>query len=78
MAVNNRYMRVAKNNQKVSDLQLKRQVVTTISAILNLYWDLVSFNEDVRISEQAMSTAKQASTRETNTRWSWERCRRSK
>jgi outer membrane protein TolC len=57
IAVNNRYIRVAKNNQKVSDLQLKRQVVTTISAILNLYWDLVSFNEDVRIREQALTTA---------------------
>jgi outer membrane protein len=57
IAVNNRYMRVAKNNQKVSDLQLKRQVVTTTSAILNLYWDLVSFHEDVRIREQALTTA---------------------
>ncbi len=57
IAVNNRYIRAAKNNQKVSDLQLKRQVVTTISAVLNLYWDLVSFNEAVRIREQALATA---------------------
>jgi outer membrane protein TolC len=57
IAVNNRNIRVAKNNTKVSTLQLKRQVVTTISAVLNLYWDLVSFNEDVRIKEQALQTA---------------------
>jgi len=57
IAVNNRNIRVAKNNTKVSTLQLKRQVVTTISAVLNLYWDLVSFNEDVRIKEQALATA---------------------
>jgi len=57
ISVNNRYIRVAKNNQKVSDLQLKRQVVTTISAVLNLYWDLVSFNEAVRIRQQALETA---------------------
>ena len=57
LAVNNRYIRMAKNNQKVSDLQLKRQVITTTSAVLNLYWDLVSFNEDVRIREQALETA---------------------
>jgi outer membrane protein TolC len=57
IAVNNRFIRVAKNNQKVSDLQLKRQVTTTISAVLNLYWDLVSFNEGVRIREQALGTA---------------------
>jgi outer membrane protein len=57
--VNNRFIRVAKNNQKVSDLQLKRQTTTTISAVLNLYWDLVSFNDSVRIREQALRTAQQ-------------------
>jgi outer membrane protein TolC len=56
-AVNNRYIRVAKNNEKVTDLQLKLQVITTVSAVLNLYWDLVSFNEDARIKEQALATA---------------------
>ena len=55
--VNNRYIRIAKNNLKVTDLQLKRQVITTVSAILNLYWDLVSFNEDRRIKETALATA---------------------
>ena len=55
--VNNRDIRVAKNNLKVSDLQVKRQVIATVSAVLNLYWDLVSFNEDVRIKQQALATA---------------------
>ncbi len=57
MGVNNRNIRVAKNNLKVSNLQVKLQVVTTVSAVLNLYWDLVSFNEAVRIKEQALETA---------------------
>jgi len=57
VAVNNRYIRVSKNNLKVTELQVKLQVITTISAVLNLYWDLVSFNEDVRIKEQALATA---------------------
>ena len=55
--VNNRNIRVAKNNMKVTDLQVRRQVITTVSAALNLYWDLVSFNEDLRIKEQALGTA---------------------
>ena len=55
--VNNRDIRVARNNLKVSNLQVRRQVVTTVSAVLNLYWDLVSFIEDVRIKEQALATA---------------------
>jgi outer membrane protein len=55
--VNNRYIRISKNNLKVTELQVKLQVITTIAAVLNLYWDLVSFNEDVRIKEQALATA---------------------
>src|ERR1043166_4999248 len=56
-SVNDRNIRVAKNNMKVSDLQVKLQVATTVAAVLNLYWDLVSFNEAVRIKEQALETA---------------------
>ncbi len=56
-AVNNRQIRIAKNNLKVTNLTVKLQVITTVSAILNLYWDLVSFNEDVRIKEQTLATA---------------------
>src|SRR5258708_22039949 len=57
IAVNNRSIRVAKNNMRVTDLQVKRQVITTVSAVLNLYWDLGRFNEDLRIKEQAPATA---------------------
>ncbi len=57
IGVNNRNIRVAKNNMKVTDLQLKLQVITTVSAVLNLYWDLVSFNEDLRIKEKAVEAA---------------------
>ena len=59
--VNNRNIRVARNNMKVTDLQFKRQVIVTVSAILNLYWDLVSFQEDLRIKEQAVATAEKLS-----------------
>ncbi|MGA7234945.1 MAG: TolC family protein [Bryobacteraceae bacterium] len=56
-AVNNRQILIAKNNIKVTNLTVKLQVITTVSAILNLYWDLVSFNDDVRIKEQTLATA---------------------
>jgi outer membrane protein TolC len=54
---NTRYIKVAKNNLKVSDINLKWQVVVTVSGILNLYWDLVSFNDDVRVKQKALETA---------------------
>jgi len=56
-AVNTRNIRVQKNNLKVTDLQFNQQVITTVSAVLNLYWDLVSFVEDVKSREQAVNTA---------------------
>jgi outer membrane protein TolC len=57
LSVNNRNIKVAGNNLKVTDLQLKQQVITTVSAALNLYWDLVTFEDTLRISEQAVATA---------------------
>ncbi len=56
-AVLGRNIRVSKNNEKVSDLQFKQQVITTISAVLNLYWDLVSFNEDLKARKDELATA---------------------
>jgi outer membrane protein len=58
-AVTGRNIRVQKNNVKVSDLQFQQQVITTVSSALNLYWDLVSFNEDVRARNREVETAKQ-------------------
>jgi outer membrane protein len=58
-AVNGRNIRVQRNNVKVSDLQFKQQVITTVAAALNLYWDLVAFAEDVRARQQEVSTSQQ-------------------
>ncbi len=58
-AVNTRNIRVQKNNLKVTDLQFKQQVTTTVAAALNLYWDLVSFNEEVKARQSAVDTAGQ-------------------
>jgi outer membrane protein TolC len=58
-AVNGRNIRVQKNNLKVTDLQFKQQVITTVAAILNLYWDLVSFHEDLRARRTGVQAAQQ-------------------
>ncbi len=57
--MNSRDIRVARNNGKVSDLQVKLQVETSVAAVLNLYWDLVSFNDAVRIKQKALATAQE-------------------
>jgi outer membrane protein len=56
-AVNSRQILIAKNNREVSDLTFKLQVITTVAAVMNLYWDLVAFNEDVRVKREALSSS---------------------
>jgi outer membrane protein len=58
-AVNGRNIRVQRNNVKVSALQFKLQVIATVASALNLYWDLVSFDADVRARLREVSTAQQ-------------------
>jgi outer membrane protein len=57
LAVNNRQIRIAKNNREVSDLVFKAQVITTVSAIEDLYWDLVSYDENVRVQRDALAAS---------------------
>jgi outer membrane protein TolC len=58
-AVNDREINIGKNNQEAAMLQFKQQVITTVSAVLNLYWDLVSFDENVRAKKDELATAQQ-------------------
>jgi outer membrane protein len=56
-AVNSRQIRIAKNNREVSDLTFKLQVQTTVAAVMSLYWDLVAFNDEVRVAKEAVAAA---------------------
>lgn len=56
-AVNTRNIRVARNNLQVSDLVFRQQVMTTVATVINLYWDLVSYNQNVRVQRQAVALA---------------------
>ena len=56
---NLRYLRIAKNNKKISDIAFKDQVIATITQIENMYWDLVSAYEQTQVNEQSSAFAKQ-------------------
>ncbi len=58
-AVNGRNIRVQKNNIKVTNLQFRSQVATTVSSVLNLYWDLVEFWQDQRARQRELAAAQQ-------------------
>jgi outer membrane protein TolC len=59
-APNMRYLRIARNNKKISDIAFKSQVIATISQIANIYWDLVSAYEGERVTEQSFAFAQQS------------------
>ena len=56
-SVNSRNIRIAKNNREVSDLAFETQVITTVTQVQNLYWDLVSFRAEVRSREEDLRLA---------------------
>ena len=58
-AVIGRNIRVQKNNVKVSMLQFQQQSIATVTAALNLYWDLVSFHADVNARTREVTTSRQ-------------------
>jgi len=54
VALNQRAYHKAKNNLKANDLQFKNQVITTVAGVVSLYWDLVNFNNDLKIKQQTL------------------------
>jgi len=56
---NLRFLRIAKNNQKISDQAFRLQVVTTITQIANMYWDLVAAYEDEQVKSRSLDFARQ-------------------
>ena len=57
---NLRYLTIAKNNKKISDIAFKDQVIATITQIENIYWDLVNAYEQARVNEQSLAFAQQS------------------
>ena len=57
--INARQIRIARNNREVSDLTFKLQVETTVAAVMELYWDLVSFNLAVQVGRDALTASQQ-------------------
>src|SRR5206468_3857772 len=57
---NLRYLRIAKNDKKISDIAFKDQVIATITQIENIYWDLVNAYEQSRVNEQSLAFSQQS------------------
>jgi outer membrane protein TolC len=56
---NLRFLRIAKNNQKISDQAFKLQVISTVTQIANMYWDMVAAYEDEQVKSRSLDFANQ-------------------
>ncbi|HTF70646.1 MAG TPA: TolC family protein [Edaphobacter sp.] len=59
-APNLRYLRLAKNNRKTSEIAFKQQVIATATQIENIYWDLVSAYQDEQVKERSLAFAEKS------------------
>ena len=54
LAVNKRAYHKARNNLQVQRSDFKNQVIATVANVVNLYYDLVTFNDDLKVSQQTL------------------------
>jgi len=57
---NLRFLRIAKNDKKISDIAFKMQVIATVTQVANIYWDLVSAYQEEIVNEQSFAFAQQS------------------
>ena len=54
---NLRFLRIARTNQKISDIAFRAQVIATVTQICDLYWDLVSAYDNEQVGERSVAFA---------------------
>jgi len=57
LAPNQRFIRIAKNDKRVTQEGFRQQIISTVSQIQNIYWDLVAAFKDVQVKEQSLALA---------------------
>ena len=57
LALNNRNIRVAKNNVKAADYVFRQQLINSVANVVQLYWSLVAANSTVNVNQQAVAVA---------------------
>ncbi len=56
-SLNTRLVRQAKNNKKITEEGFRDQVISTVSQIETIYWDLVNAYEDFKVKERSLALA---------------------
>jgi outer membrane protein len=55
--LNTRFIRQAKNTRQITEEGFRNQVISTVSQIENIYWDLVNAYQDVKVKERSLALA---------------------
>lgn len=53
-ALNSRYIKIARNNRHSADLNFKGQVIATVSNVVDLYWDLVAYDDILKVRQHSL------------------------
>jgi outer membrane protein len=61
-SLNRRFIQIAKNDQKITGLLFKQQLIATVYGVIRLYTDLVALNEDVKVKAEAVALAEKLFT----------------
>jgi outer membrane protein TolC len=56
-AANSKFIRISKNNARIADSVFRQQVIAAITQVLNLYYDLVYYRDNVRVAERSLALA---------------------
>ena len=57
LSSNQRYIQIAKEDMKVTDLAFREQVIATVTTVEDLYWELVNAYEDEQVKERSLAFA---------------------
>ncbi|HLW75703.1 MAG TPA: TolC family protein [Bryobacteraceae bacterium] len=57
LALNNRTIRIARNNLKAADYVFEQQVINVVANVSELYWNLVYFNNDLDVKRRAIAVS---------------------
>ncbi len=57
MAVNSRYIKMAKKSAEASRVTFRSQVLNLVAQVVNVYWDLVGYQQDRKAKQEALDFA---------------------
>jgi outer membrane protein len=57
IGLNKRFIRIAKNEVNIADDVFQQQLISTVSDVVRLYWDLVSLKQDLAVKKESLDAA---------------------